>query len=649
LPDKFSNQISISLVIPRSDFKTSAGDMQSYQYSLLRYILKQRLGSAMDWQFRADGQPMLNWFFETPLDWQKNKEKRPDHFKVLENFENQLATLIAKPLDQETLDLFKQEYLGSVQQWYATSRNQAKTEAELLQNAAQGLHPWIDTAGEWPLVQEAIAQVDSQRISAMLSGMAKGPRYIQVMQESSHLKTLPSHKQIVDWYHDYKPVIGTAASTDIRPMPLPAPQGPAGSISSEQNQGELQAFTLANGMKVFLRTMPQANHMIAFRMDAAGGIYQFGPDLYGAALAADLGMKNAIVAMIPSSELERTRLSKGIIFWPYVDADTHGLSGFSPLSGLDGAFSEIHHRFQRNEKTDLTGAIYPYAKADDKFENYQGLVNKLMRPAAFNDDYRIKLLDPQWGQQAMNYHRTLVYRQLWGDPAQFTLMVAGPVLAKELKPLLEKWLANIPKHKDSQAVVLAPFKPQAGGEQQVTDPRLKVAQDLIEFNSVQTNLGSGIAAHALILQAVLEERLRMDLREIGGHSYAPWAYIMLSPGPSYLARASIGFDIEPSSEEKALQGVKEIIKALRETPVSQKELQNAKQIALRELASEQGEAETLIRRLSWLNQAGMPLDGTNELRKQVEQCQAIDVQSAVKSLLAAEQMTVGRLTPNSRK
>ncbi len=194
LPDKFNNLISVSLVLPRSDFKTSAGDMQSYQYSLLRYILKQRLGGgiAMDWQFRADGQPMLNWVFETSLDWQKNKGKWPDHFKVLENFENRLAMLIAKPLDQETLDLFKQEYLGSVQQWYATSRNQAKTEAELLQNAAQGLHPWIDTAAEWPLVQAAIAQVDSQKISDMLSGMAKGPRYIQVMQESSHLKTLPS-------------------------------------------------------------------------------------------------------------------------------------------------------------------------------------------------------------------------------------------------------------------------------------------------------------------------------------------------------------------------------------------------------------------------------------------------------------------------
>ncbi len=459
----------------------------------------------------------------------------------------------------------------------------------------------------------------------------------------------PSHEQMVSWYRDYKPVIGTAASADIRPMLLPAPKGPAGSISSEQNQGELQAFTLSNGMKVFLRTMPQANHMIAFRMDAAGGIYQFGPDLYGAALAADLEMKSAIVAMIPSGELERMRLSKGIIFWPYVDMDTHGLSGFSPLSGLDGAFSEIHHRFLRNERTDLTGAIYPYAKADDKFENYQGLVNKLMRPAAFNDDYRIKLLDPEWGQQVMNYHRTLVYRQLWGDPAQFTLMVAGPVQAQELKPLLEKWLANIPKHNDSKAVVLAPFKPQAGGEQQVTDYRLKVAQDLIEFNSIQVSLGSGIAAHSLILQAVLEERLRMVLREIGGDSYSPWAYIRLSPGPSHLALASIGFDIEPSSEEKALQRVKEIIKALRETPISQEELQNAKQIALRELASEQGEAETLIWRLFWLNQAGMPLDGANELRKQLEQCQAIDVQSAAQSLLAAEQMTVGRLTPNPRK
>jgi predicted Zn-dependent peptidase len=52
--------------------------------------------------------------------------------------------------------------------------------------------------------------------------------------------------------------------------------------------------------------------------------------------------------------------------------------------------------------------------------------------------------------------------------------------------------------------------------------------------------------------------------------------------------------------------------------------------------------------LFWLNQAGMPLDGANELRAQVQQCQAIDVQIAAKRLLAEEQMTVGRLTPNPR-
>ncbi|MGL4605721.1 MAG: M16 family metallopeptidase, partial [Iodobacter sp.] len=522
------------------------------------------------------------------------------------------------------------------------------TEAELLQNAAQGLHPLIDTAGEWPLVQQAVAGVDSQKISDMLSGMARGPRYIQVTQERSHLEHLPTRDQLLNWYRDHKPEIGSAASADIRPMPLPAPKAPAGSISSEQQQGELQAFTLSNGMKVFLRTMAQANELIAFRMDAAGGRYQFGPDLYGAALAADKEMKGAIVAMIPVAELERTRLSKGIIFWPYVDEDTHGLAGFSPLAGLDGAFSEIHHRFFRNEKTDFTSDSYSYAKADDKFENYQGLVGKLMHPAAFNNDYRVTVLDPQWGQAVMNYHRNLVYRQLWGDPAQFTLMVAGPVQARELKPLLEKWLANIPKRSDSQPVVLAPFTPRSGGEQQVTDQALKVAQDLIEFNSVQASPGSGIAAHALILQAVLEERLRMALRETGGDSYAPWAYITLSPGPSHLARVSIGFDIEPGSEVKALQEAKEITRALRETPASQQELQNARQIVLRELVSEQREPETLIWRLFWLNQAGMPLDGGVELRKQVEECSPADLQKAAQSLLATGQMTVGRLTPNPR-
>ena len=97
-----------------------------------------------------------------------------------------------------------------------------------------------------------------------------------------------------------------------------------------------------------------------------------------------------------------------------------------------------------------------------------------------------------------------------------------------------------------------------------------------------------------------------------------------------------------------VQLAKDLAKALREQPVSPEELQTAKQIVLRELASEQRKPETLIRRLFWLNQAGMPLDGASVLRKQVEQCQAGDLQNAAKLLLAAKQMTVGRFTPNPR-
>ncbi|MBM3114200.1 M16 family metallopeptidase [Jeongeupia naejangsanensis] len=649
--DGMNDWANLGLSFPRPDFSSAEGVRLSYTASLLKYALKQRLAQRgvdyqIDWRWRDDGQPILNFGYRLMPEFGKHYD-RLDSRQQLLNLEGQLAAFVAQPLDDRTLAQLKREYIGTVVQWHANDRGRAKAEADLLALAALGQHPWSDSRTEMPELRKAVDSVDAKALSAMLADALARPRYLQFAYQSKYIKQLPDRDTVLGWYKDFKPGPQPAAFGDYAALAFPGPKAEPGKIVSVQRSGEIEALTLSNGVKVLLRPMLRGDGLVYFRFGAMGGQFQFGESQYAAALVAPSAIAGMTVALLPQSEIARIRLADGVSLATSVEQEWFGFYGSGLQSGLPTVLAELHHRFNRDPRKDRLGGWGrdELIKQDTPLNSMAKLLYQDMRNAAFPDDYRLQFANPRWYDDYQNGSLEQVVRQLYADPSRFTFGLVGDFDPDAIKPLLEKWLANLPRRDDVVPTTIAQVKAAAGGDVQETDTTRRNSYVRVEFNTRQS-WSPAVIAQGWLLKTVLEERLRLKLRDEGGISYLPTVAYQLLPGSAQFAQLVVGFDVDPRQEGKAMDDVRSVFASLRETPVGTRDLETARRIVLREARAELDLPAMLCWRMLTNDAAGLPMSDVDAVYKAVDTVDAAALQDGARRWLSESGMTIGRLSPN---
>ncbi|BCL75367.1 peptidase M16 [Jeongeupia sp. HS-3] len=651
--DGMNDWANLGISFPHPNFATADGVRLAYVASFLKYALKQRLAQRgvnyqIDWRWRDDGQPILNFGFQLGPELNKHNDKLATREQVL-NLEGQLAAFVAQPFDDATLAQLKREYLGSVVQWHANDRDRAKAEAELLVQAAQGQHPWSNSRTEMPAVRKAIEPVKAQDLSRLLGAALGRPRYLQLAFQQKHVKQFPDRAAVLSWYADFKPGPQPAAFADYAMLAFPAPKAEPGSIRSDQRAGEVETLVLSNGIKVLLRPISDGKGLVYFRFGAMGGQFQFGEAQYAAALTMPTAIARSTVARLPQSEVARIRLADGVTMMSSVESEWFGFYGNAPAAGLKTALAELHHRFYRDFDYDRLGISgrETLIKADTPLNSVARLMWQDMRVAAFPDDYRMQGANPRWFDDFDGSEIEMVVRQLYGDPSRFTLGLVGDFDPAVVKPLLETWLANLPRRDDIAPTVIAPIKAVAGGSVQVTDTTRRSSYVRIEFNTRQA-WSPQTVAQARLLRTVLDERLRLRLRDGSGVSYSPATGYQLLPSSAQLAQLVVGFDVDPKYEDEAVELARGELASLRAKPIGDDELQVAKRIALREARAELDVPELLCLYLLTNDAGGLPVTRVDAVYKALEATDAASLREGAQRWLSEAGMTIGRVSPNPR-
>ncbi|AOX99290.1 pitrilysin family protein [Jeongeupia sp. USM3] len=651
--DGMNDWANLGLSFPRPDFASAEGVRKAYVVALLKYALTQRLAQRairpqIDWRWRDDGQPILNFGYRLVPELNKHSGQLDTRQQLL-NLEGQLTAFVVQPLDDQTLAQLKREFIGTVVQWQANGRGRAKAEADLLAMAALGQHPWSDSRAELPELRKAVDGVDAKTLSALLADALARPRYLQFAYQPKHIKQLPDRDTVLGWYKGFKPGPQPAAFGDYATLAFPGPKAAPGKITSARRDGDIETLVLSNGVKVLLRPMAGGDGLVQFRFGAMGGLFQFGESQYPAALIAPSAIAGMTVALLPQLEVARIRLADGVSLATSVEQEWFGFYGSAQPSGLPTVFAELHHRFYRDPRNDRLGGWGrdELVKPDAQINSFARLIYQDMRDAAFPDDYRLQIANPRWYDEYQNGSLEQVVRQLYGDPSRFTLGLVGDFDPAAVKPLLEKWLANLPRRDDVVPTVIAPVKAVAGGDVQETDTTRRSGYVRIEFNTRQPWSPETIA-QGWLLKTVLEERLRLRLRDDGGMSYSPTVNYQLLPSSAQFAQLVVGFDIDPKHEDEAARQVRSVFASLRDTPVGRSELDAARRIVLREARAELDVPEMLCQRLLTNDAGGLPVSQVDAVYKAVQATDAAALRDGARRWLSEAGMTIGRVSPNPR-
>jgi zinc protease len=225
------------------------------------------------------------------------------------------------------------------------------------------------------------------------------------------------------------------------------------------------------------------------------------------------------------------------------------------------------------------------------------------------------------------------YRSVF-RPDMTTLVVIGNITPEKARAVVEKylgaWKAEGPKP-DVLLPTVPPNKASAmrvPNKSQVQD-RVSLAQT-VGMNRYNPDYYALQLGNHVLSGGFYASRLYRDLREEAGLVYFVGSSMNIGETRGVF---TVNFGSDPPNVNKARTLVLQDLTAMQTTPVSDKELHQAKSLVLRELALADASLSSIANRLLSLSILDLPLDETARAARQYHDMTAAQVQSAYKKWL----------------
>ncbi len=234
----------------------------------------------------------------------------------------------------------------------------------------------------------------------------------------------------------------------------------------------------------------------------------------------------------------------------------------------------------------------------------------------------------------LNYHKTyfrpdMTYIAVWGDFS-----------SSEMKQKIAKYFGNWSSQGQKPQIVLPVIPEQKYSVNQIE--KTDVEQTFIFMGQLGLRYDDPDYAPTYILTEILgggfSSRLFKKIRTEMGLAYGAGSFM----APEYDHKGMFYFytSTKPSTTSKALSQMLEEIKKVREAPVTDEELKNAKDGYLNRFAFQFDSTSKLVNRMLNYKFYGYPLDFNQKIRAAIEKVTKEDVLRVAQTYLIPEQLTI---------
>lgn len=344
-----------------------------------------------------------------------------------------------------------------------------------------------------------------------------------------------------------------------------------------------EQWTLSNGIKVIVKTDKNLKDDIQFNLQLPGGRSLETQQTAGLTDWALKLPESSGYGNYSARDLALLAKQNQISLRPYSELLTHGFRGKTPVDNLETALQLLNLK--------LTAPQFSGEKLEQQKQSFALNLSKTPVERTFLDNINQEsythgeflVINPKGGwNQFTAQQLQQANRQLLTSTADMTLVITGAMNSKDLKPLLEKWVASLP-YSDQKLV----------SRDQGIMPKMASFNKAYPISSSDKSMVSiQFAAPAVwsqqdqlalqLIDTLVSQRLRSELREKASGIYALGFSQMLAkkPQPYYLAR--LNFTTSPERAQEMTAIAQKTIAQIRQSGVSEKELTEAKNIWLTE-------------------------------------------------------------------
>ncbi|MDA6069523.1 insulinase family protein [Flavobacterium sp. AC] len=367
----------------------------------------------------------------------------------------------------------------------------------------------------------------------------------------------------------------------------------SGKIVSEKNNKELGStrFVLSNGVVVDYKfTDIEKNNVLLEAVSFGGNSVIKDSDLPSAAMMGTLARMSGL-GDYNATDISKILAGKNANTRVEITALEENISGMTTTKDVETMLQLVHLQFvkprfdessfkvlQNNLQNSLT-----QRKNDIAYKMQDSITTSLY---GFNNT-KMRLFDEQYIKEVSFEKIKSIYKERFKNPADFTFSIVGDLSKKDLKPLLEKYIASLPttnKKEKWQDNSVAWLKDTNKKEIFIAmeDPKATVR---ISFKKP---LGYSLKNTYLLkaFQDILELRLMETLREQEGGTYGASVYSSLSKRPKEIANFYVYFDCDPDKVDKLVAIVYKEIQKIENNEIDNNDLKKVVTSYLKELKEE---------------------------------------------------------------
>lgn len=413
---------------------------------------------------------------------------------------------------------------------------------------------------------------------------------------------------------------------------------PGSIVSEEEDSLGATTFTLSNGVKVHYKFADRNKNDVRLNAISYGGRSLLSNDDLPSADMLGHVINASGLGNYSPSDLPKVLAGKTAGTAIHLDGLTERVSGHAATKDVETLMQMVHLRFVA-PRFDVDGFKVVLENARNysisRSENLGEKMADSTTIALYGKDHpKRRLFDAQYIKDASFERMQAIYRDRFGNAADFEFFVVGDVAKDALKPLLETYIASIPtdtareQWKDnSDEWVKDVIEKEI--YLKMEDPKSSVR--IAYRNDMEYSLRNAMLARTL--GDILTLRYIETLREEEGGTYGARAHGNLSKRPVQEASIFVGFDCNPDKVESLTAIVHHEIAKIAKGDIQQLDLDKTLASYLKERKQHKDYNDFDMDLLTTFYREGYHMDAPKNFEDIIDSITPKDVQKFTKELL----------------
>ena len=425
---------------------------------------------------------------------------------------------------------------------------------------------------EFLLATRWLPEIGLEEVNEVGRGwMDGGGRLIQVYQPAKEGLAVPTEAEL-------QAVVDAVAAREIAPpadegedAPLMAELPEPGEVADEAYRDDLNltTWTLSNGATVLLKPTRFKADDVRFQATSPGGSSTIEDADFVAGLTATsiAGWSGAGELDLPALLRAMAGKRAGLTYW--LERGVDRIDGASSVEDLELLMQRLHlvfaaPRFEQGaleRERDLRRAAIENRSADPEAAFMDAVDERW-----WQGDPRYQTWKPERLEEMDLARSEAIYRQRFGDPADFTFVFVGNIRPEEFKPLVERYIGSLPSAGSAETWVDRGAERLGGIHQETirlgTAPRATVVlrfHGAFESTWLSRNRLYGMVD---VLDVRLREVLREELGGTYGASVSAATYDLEGTWEVH-----VGFGCDPERVDEMLEATWGVMQEMRSSPV----------------------------------------------------------------------------------